>query len=451
MGIRFFQRIFAITFIFATIFSAASISFSQGYPEIPEFGPDDRIMIFAPHPDDEAIGTAGVIQRALQNKARVRVICYTNGDHNELGFMAYEKRIVFRKGGFIYMGKLRKEETVVAMNFFGLVRKDIVFLGYPDFGTMEILTKYWGKTKPFRYLLTRISKVPYPDCLSPGAPYVGESILADIKKAIFDFKPTKIFVSHPTDANRDHRALYLFLQVGLWDLEGQIKRPQIFPYIIHIVGWPKPRGYRPELALVAPSKKFVKVNWQKLSLTKEEINKKKDCIMFYKSELKPNARYLLTFARKNELFGDYPIIRLKKQDQEEISWPDCNNDLASSSCAAQLDFAYNQRKLYIKIPSINRIDKNRGSFIFLLGYSKETPFAAMPKISIYIDAFGLHIRDKKQTLFIKDAKLTKSKLALIVEIPVVSLGSPDYILASGRTRSGDLPFEETGWRIINLE
>src|SRR5215470_14613399 len=38
------------------------------------------IVIFAPHPDDEVIGCAGVIMQALARGARVKVVAITNGD-----------------------------------------------------------------------------------------------------------------------------------------------------------------------------------------------------------------------------------------------------------------------------------------------------------------------------------------------------------------------------------
>ena len=89
---------------------------------------------------------------------------------------------------------------------------DFVFLGYPDFGTMNIFTGYWGSSKSFRSMFTRVTAVPYKECLSYGAPYTGESILKDIKKILIDFKPTKIFLTLPVDTNPDHRSIYLFLR-----------------------------------------------------------------------------------------------------------------------------------------------------------------------------------------------------------------------------------------------
>lgn len=40
----------------------------------------ESVMVFAPHPDDEVIGCAGVIQQALARGARVTVVDITSGD-----------------------------------------------------------------------------------------------------------------------------------------------------------------------------------------------------------------------------------------------------------------------------------------------------------------------------------------------------------------------------------
>ena len=195
--------------VFIIIFCIPLISYAYAFAEdskdVIDFTKDDRVLILAPHPDDEVIGTCGVIQKALKQNARVKVVCYTNGDSNELSFIVYEKRLTFKKREFLHMGEVRRKETMRAMVSLGVNPADIIFLGYPDFGTLEIFTKYWGNVTPYKGLFTRVSKVSYREAMSMNAPYVGESILKDIEKIMLEFKPTKIFVSHPGDVNRDHR------------------------------------------------------------------------------------------------------------------------------------------------------------------------------------------------------------------------------------------------------
>src|SRR5574340_1404799 len=46
-------------------------------------GRGDRILVVAPHPDDESLGCAGLIKQAVENGADVHVVVMTNGDANE--------------------------------------------------------------------------------------------------------------------------------------------------------------------------------------------------------------------------------------------------------------------------------------------------------------------------------------------------------------------------------
>ncbi|MEI6121822.1 MAG: PIG-L family deacetylase, partial [Opitutae bacterium] len=53
---------------------------------------DARILILAPHPDDECLGTGGLIQQALAKGAKIKVIFITNGDNNPWPQRYLEKR-----------------------------------------------------------------------------------------------------------------------------------------------------------------------------------------------------------------------------------------------------------------------------------------------------------------------------------------------------------------------
>jgi len=453
------RRILYFSFIIFLAISQQSIA--GEVKDLLDFEASDRVLILAPHPDDEAIGTAGVMQRALKAGAKVKVVILTNGDNNELAFIVYEKRLTFKKGEFLHMGGVRKSETIKAMNSLGLSESDITFLGYPDYGTMEILTKYWGKVKPYRSMFPRQIKVPYSDALSPNAPYVGESILNDLKTVLTDFKPNKVFVSHPADSNRDHRALYLFLQIALMDLENSIKRPEIVPYIIHVVRWPMPRGYHPELELDVPKGLDIdEISWQRLRLTDEEIEKKWDAIKLYKSQIKYAPSYLVTFARRDELFGDFSLVHLKRQkDASNITWQDMeiSESMMDSETPGEennvsaLSYALEDGNLLIRIILKKSINKNFGISIFLLGYNKKIDFPEMPKINLIVNMSGLHVKEKKQTLFIKGVQLKTRGKELTIKVPLLVLGEPQYILSCAKTRASDLSLDEAAWRVLSLE
>ncbi|MBI5023743.1 MAG: PIG-L family deacetylase [Candidatus Omnitrophica bacterium] len=144
----------------------------------------DRILILAPHPDDEAIGAAGVIQKALQDNIPFKIVYLTNGDNNEPSFIVNQKRLVFRQKAVLMMGQLRGQEAANGMESLGVKKDQLVFLGYPDRGTENIFTSFWSEKKPFKSMLTRVRQVPYKEALSPGAPYLGDSVIKDLKQVI---------------------------------------------------------------------------------------------------------------------------------------------------------------------------------------------------------------------------------------------------------------------------
>ncbi len=198
------------------------------------FSETDRVLVVAPHPDDETLGCGGVIQAALEAHAAVEVLYLTHGDHNEMASLFYLKKPLVVKSDFIRSGQIRMREAENAMAFLGVIKKNLIFLGYPDFGTENIWRRHWtDKNKPFRSFITRINKVPYVDDFSYGRPYRGENIAEDFEKVLLLYKPTRVFVTPPFDLNPDHRACYLYLNVALLDLGGKIPAPEVTLYLIH--------------------------------------------------------------------------------------------------------------------------------------------------------------------------------------------------------------------------
>jgi LmbE family N-acetylglucosaminyl deacetylase len=447
-----------IYFICLFLLLGCGVVFSQDAKELEPILPSDRILILAPHPDDETIGCAGVIQAALKKHAEVKVVILTNGDSNEFAFIAYEKRLTFKREEFLHMGEVRYHESIASLRFLGLPEKNIVALGYPDSGTGDILTKTWDDQKPYLSLLSRVRNVPYKEALSFGAPYTGNSIIKDLRSTIADFKPTKIFVTSPVETNRDHRALYVFLRLALWDLEGKIPEPKVLPYIIHVVGWPMPRGYHPDLELAPFYKfKYSDVSWQKYSLNDQEIQKKHDAIMLFKSQNEPNSSYLLTFARRNELFGDYPPIHLN-DNKCRVVWSEVgvkdriikNLQTGKLEKLSSLSYSLSGKYLYMRVIMKKSLYKNFGLNIYLLGYKQGVDFAKMPKLHLFTGVGGLSIHNKDKTIFVKDAEFSFHNRKMIFRIPLIAMGDPDRVMVYSKAVFGDLPLDKTAWRILLL-
>ena len=387
----------------------------------------DRILILAPHPDDEAIACAGIIQDAVSKGAQVRIAYLTNGDHNQFSFIVYEKRLPFLKGEFIHMGEVRMNEARKAMKLLGLDESNLIFLGYPDFGTFAILRGYWGNSRPYKNMLTHISSVPYKTNLSFNAPYVGDSILNDLKNVLITYNPDKIFVSHPADVNVDHKSLYLFLQVALADLENQIPHPKVYPYLVHCLGWPSPRHYHPELGL-EPPQKFIneQINWRKFGLTDKQLEMKRQAILSYRSQTESSAFYLLSFARKNELFGDY------------------SNDKNTGQIQYSVDNGY----FIIRINKPREAVKYISTLTYLFGYSYKKPFAAMPKIFMISNHNEVKLFDGSKKVRAEEAKVNLSGETLTLSVPLKVLGEPDFLFVSVKVSEVSSPIYFSGFRKI---
>ncbi len=101
---------------------------------------NSRVMLIAPHPDDEALACSVVLQRAMRVGASVRVVYATDGENNPWPQRAIERRwrigAVERKR----WGKIRRKEALSALRALGLEPSRATFLGLPDQGLTSLLT-----------------------------------------------------------------------------------------------------------------------------------------------------------------------------------------------------------------------------------------------------------------------------------------------------------------------
>src|SRR6188508_168588 len=94
----------------------------------------ESIVIFAPHPDDEVIGCAGIIQQALARGARVKVVDITSGDGFDAAAAGVTHKSLDKVGpeDFIALSRLRQTQSRNALKILGGTADDLVILGYPD-------------------------------------------------------------------------------------------------------------------------------------------------------------------------------------------------------------------------------------------------------------------------------------------------------------------------------
>ncbi len=268
-----------------------------------------RIVVFSPHCDDETLGCSGLLQQAIRAGADARVIFITNGDGFRVAVEREYRTTDLEPGDYVQFASLRQEETYRALAKDGLSRDSIQFLGYPDRGLMRLWNDFWSADVPYTSPYTRCSHSPYKLAYHPGAPYCGESLLADIKDVLRRARPTEVYVTHPSDDHPDHAAASAFVTLALRELKAEglpwARRCRLHYYLVHRGDWPAPQGLQKEDALVPPAEMAaLDTHWSSRPLTERQTDRKEQSILAYASQTAIMKRFLLSFARRNELFGD---------------------------------------------------------------------------------------------------------------------------------------------------
>lgn len=101
----------------------------------------DRVLVFAPHPDDETLATGELIQSALELGARVRVVFTTDGDNNPWPQRWLERRWHVGAVERARWGQRRRREALAALRVLGVDEASVRFLGWPDQGLTQRLMR----------------------------------------------------------------------------------------------------------------------------------------------------------------------------------------------------------------------------------------------------------------------------------------------------------------------
>jgi LmbE family N-acetylglucosaminyl deacetylase len=165
------------------------------------FTAQDRVLVIAPHPDDEAIATGGVLQVARAAGAACRVLVITDGDNNPWPQRWIEKRWHIGAADRARWGAERRSEAVAALQILGLQPSDVRCFGFPDLGLTDVLLR--------------------------GEPALGETLAAQLD----EFQPSCLFLPALDDRHPDHSALHVLLQLVLLGVSGP--RPNLYTFGVH--------------------------------------------------------------------------------------------------------------------------------------------------------------------------------------------------------------------------
>ncbi|MFY9823193.1 MAG: PIG-L family deacetylase [Thermoanaerobaculia bacterium] len=396
----------------------------------------DRILVLAPHPDDEVLGAGGVLREAVRRGLPTRVVFLTNGDSNEWSFLAWRKRPVFLPQSVLAMGTLRRQEALAAAAVLGVPAGNLSFLGYPDYGTLAIWRDHWGNQPPGRGRLTRATAVPYKTAYRPGAAFKGEEILADLEAIVRQFQPTRIFLSHPADRHPDHAALYLYTRVALWDLQGAARAATLHPFLVHYPHWPGEKGLHPSEERRPPATLLPGFRWQSRGLDREEVDVKRRALAAHRTQFAYSSSRLLPFVVANELFGDLDVPPLVSGGEAVTL-----QDLAVRVAGQELEITASlEHPMPEGLPL--RLD--------VFGYRRGRPFGTMPKLTIRLGHGTLTVRDQDRSLprTTVEARVTGTKLT--ARITLAALGQPDHLFLHAETRFRDTALNQTPWWVLEL-
>lgn len=422
----------------------------------------DRILILAPHPDDEVLGCGGVIQAAVRLQIPVRLVFLTYGDNNEWSFFVYRKHPVLLPRAVRQMGLIRHDEAIQADSVLGIPANQITFLGYPDFRTLRIWLSHWNTRPVEESIFTRVTAVPYANAFRPGALYKGDEILKDLISIFRQYKPTKIFVSHPADFHPDHQALYLFTKIALWQLEKEIE-PTLEPYLVHYKNWPLPRTYQPNQSLVMPLAFQREIAWQEERLQPNEIPRKLAALKKHHSQYESHPSLLISFVRNNEVFGDFPPLILapssspaiiSKRDARTIEPPEQLTDTEQASYigveerSAELDAQHN---LVLTIKLSRPVGRTVGVSVYVFGYRNDRAFTYMPKLHINFGLLRHRVFDQDTLLPADSVKIARTPQEITMSIPLQLLGYPQRILTSTQTYLTEVPLDWASWKTIEIK
>ena len=217
--------------------------------------PKDRILVIAPHPDDESIGTGGLLQRARQAGAEVRVIFCTSGDDNPWPQRAVERRVFISTSARLRWAGRRREEARAALRFLLGNDEAALFLNLPDQGVTRLLL------------------------------HGGEQAIATLRAEFAALRPTMIVLPSADDAHPDHSALNVLARFAF---SGALGGCRVLTYVVHRRGNSAPW---PSLLL---------------RLTSAEVRDKRAAILCHETQMALSRRRFTSYARHEEPYDPLP-------------------------------------------------------------------------------------------------------------------------------------------------
>lgn len=422
----------------------------------------DRVMVFAPHSDDETLGCAGMIGIAEKNKAHVRVVLITNGDGFTFAVGRAFKTLKVTPQRCIRFAYRRQKETLKALSILGVPDSNVTFLGYPDRGIAQMWNEYWNSDTLFVSHATKRDHSPYINSYRYNAPYCGESLLNDIVNVLKSEKPTDVYLPHPLDNHPDHYATSCFVSAAIEQLIAEhndfAKKIKLHTYLVHRGDWPVPKGYYPSEPLAPPyAISFGDTTWHSLNLG-SVASLKKEAIKQYKTQTDVEKSFMMSFARDNEIFGNMPDRTVRKVKNGRIhidgklnDWqriPPVVVDSVGDYVVAGLNkggdvraiyLCRDEKNLYVRVDFVKKLSKRIRYSINIRGIS-DTDSNNWLTVSIKPP----HQCNPKNTHW------TYKKNVLEAALPLSKLKLDEDLFIQVKTTLMKMTVDQTGWHAVEF-
>lgn len=265
-----------------------------------------KVLIIAPHQDDEILAAGGLIQRLRKNGARIAVLFATNGDY-------HGPQIALQ----------RYCESCNALKYLGVSSDEVFYLGYGDTGmhdTHSFLRKLRFASKesvfstPFSTTTYHPAKKLTVHALRTGE----ESLLThgafidDLTWFINQYMPDLVIFPHPNDQHGDHAAISVFLQAT----KVLAHIPFCLTYIIHggnDMAWP----HRDTNMFLCPPVITEELWKNRISilLTDTERHCKIQALQLFETQHSSDTSgFLFSFCKQEEVFFLFAEDNLSQQN-----------------------------------------------------------------------------------------------------------------------------------------
>ncbi|MDX2166575.1 MAG: PIG-L family deacetylase [Deltaproteobacteria bacterium] len=297
-------RLLALLLLVPVLLGAAAV-------EPLEVDRHERLLVIAPHPDDETLAAGGLMQQVLAAGGSVRVVLLTAGD-------GYVEAVAQDSGDprpkpveFLAFGERRLGETRGALRLLGNGAIRLTVLGFPDGGLDALLTAHRDPSRPWRSRTTDATHPPYAgEVANPAIRYDGEDLERELVRILRETRPTLIVLPDPLDRHPDHAAGGQFTldAVAQWESElPKRERPDLAAYLIHWPNWPPgwnapDQTPRPDAPLELPPDFQRPGRRTVVTLTPEQAATKIDALSAYATQQAAMGQVLDGFARQTEPF-----------------------------------------------------------------------------------------------------------------------------------------------------